>query len=406
MLRNLAAVTAMLAVCSVLAFSQDAPEAPATEGEVLVVTAIWPGQDLTHTRFLVFADAAMKDLVDVFPAGGSGGSGMLALRQGEYYLMALVDVNGNNKTDAGDGFGFYGVDDCSAATRPQPLKVGPAQPHVLSVRILMTMDDQGHLRPVALEPGEPAAAAGSIVGTVTGAGDRQAIVLLPADEGLTPLACLVGEDGSFELHAAAGTYKLIVVADADDSGSITDQDLVGWKGPEDGEGLDDLTVDPGETLDAGEVALSPGKLPIEAEELPAVLLGRVPGASLALNARAELTLYDDAEFKSLVHKASAGADGSFCAALEAGTYYAKVTVDFDANGVMSAGDMVGFFGVSDILSGEKPQPLVLAAGDLRQDVVIPLTAQLDGSGRLVAMTATDDAADDAQDEGAEDDGGR
>ena len=206
----------------------------------------------------------------------------------------------------------------------------------------------------------------------------------------------MGQDGSFQLQARPGTYGVIAVADADKSGSVTDQDLVGWKGQENPEGPDDLTVRPGETVDAGEIALSVKELLGEADRRPAVLAGRVTGAELARAARVAVSLYSDEELKSLVTIAGVGPDARFCVALEPGTYYAKATVDLEGDGRLSAGDMLGFFGVADIMSGERPQPLALGMGELRVEVVIPLTAQLDDEGKLVAIKAANDAAEDAE----------
>jgi len=382
----------VLGGCAAPASCQALPQTSTAEPEVVVVAVIWPGQDLSRARFYVFADAEMKDRVDVFPAGGPSGAGVMVLRPGKYYLMAVVDVNGNDKPDAGDSFGFYGVQDCSAQTHPQPFTVGPDQPHSVSVRILMTMDEGGRLRPVPPGPQQP----GSVVGIVVGAGDNQAVVLLlQVDEGPEPLACVVRSEGSFELRAAPGRYRLIVVADADESGSVTDQDLVGWKGQENPQQPDEVTVLPGEVVNAGEIILSAKELPIKPAELPAVLVGHVPGAGLAVGANTTLSLHRDQHLKTLARTVAVGGDGRFCAALAPGTYYAKVTVDFEADGALTAGDMLGFFGVSDIRGGDKPQPLQLAAADLR-DLVISLTAQLDDSGRLLALTVENEPANDAQ----------
>lgn len=398
--RLLASVLLLVGGCVGPALCQEAPETPAGQGEVLVVRAVWPGQDLTRTRFYAFSDPEMKDLIDVFPVGGPGGAGLIGLKPGQYYLMAVVDLNGNDKPDAGDGFGFYGVEDCSVATRPQPFQVGPSDPHTLVVHILMTMDDEGKLRPVPPGAQEP----GTVVGVVAGAGEKQAVVLLlPADEGLTRHAGLVREDGAFQLQAAPGTYGLLVVADADDNGLVTDGDLVGWKGQENPEGPDELTLRPSETVDAGDIDLA-GRELLGDKRLPAVVVGRVPGAALAVGAQTQVTFYRNQELSDLAHAVTADSDARFCAALGPGTYYAKAVVDFGSDGAMTAGDMVGFYGVSDILSGERPQPLELAANELRADVVVSLTARLDEEGRLVALTGAEEATDNAQEEEPQDDG--
>ena len=92
---------------------------------MVVVRATWPGQDVEQTTFYVYADAAMKDRRHVFPADAGRGTAVMLLGPGEYYVMAIVDVNANKKADAGDGFGFYGVHSVSAEARPQPLRAYP-----------------------------------------------------------------------------------------------------------------------------------------------------------------------------------------------------------------------------------------------------------------------------------------
>ncbi len=125
---------------------------------------VWPGQDLSHATFRVFADAQMTDLVDLFPSGGAGGAGLLALRAGTYYVMVIVDVNANGIADAGDGFGFYGVEDLAASSRPQPLVVGDEVADVAAIHVLMTMGEDGRLAPVPDAPSGDGTVTGRIVG--------------------------------------------------------------------------------------------------------------------------------------------------------------------------------------------------------------------------------------------------
>ncbi len=158
-------VALLLLVAAAAGLCQDA-ETPVVQGQVVVARAEWPDQDLSNTAFRVFADQEFRELVDVFPAGGPDGTAIMALRPGDYYIMAVVDVNGNDRVDAGDGFGFHGVNDLSSQTRPQPLTVRADALNAAVIRILMTRGEDGRLVPI---PAALADTDGFVAGTVTGA---------------------------------------------------------------------------------------------------------------------------------------------------------------------------------------------------------------------------------------------
>ncbi len=389
--RGQLAAIALAAALAGPAVSQDTPAAADQDNRVMVVVrATWPGQDVEQTTFYVYADAAMKDRRHVFPADAGRGTAVMLLGPGEYYVMAIVDVNANKKADAGDGFGFYGVHSVSAEARPQPLRVTEGQPQTATIDIVMAMDAEGRLAPVARPTEEP----GGVIGVVTGQGELTPFVLLlPAGADRQPLAAMAREDGSFEIEAAPGEYSLCAFADANGDGLIDGSDLRSrhWLAMA---GEAPVKVEAGEQTDLGRIKLA--LLEGAVEQVPALLSGLVTGAHLRTSTRARVSLYSDRALKSLVGTTPVGADGRFCVALAPGTYYAKVTVDLEGDGALTVGDMLGFFGVADIMSGERPQPLALSSNALRADLVIPLTARLDDQGRLVAIKAADDAPENAE----------
>ncbi|MFW5866883.1 MAG: hypothetical protein ACOCX2_03640, partial [Armatimonadota bacterium] len=146
-----AIATVLLVLMAATAGLCQADEAPAdgtAEAEDLMVLlrAVWPGGDLENTSFRVFKDRNMRELVELYPA--PDGTAMAVLPAGEYYVMAVVDANGNNQVDAGDGFGFHGVSDLSADSAPAPVTVAPEQLNSATIPILMKRSEDGRLVPL------------------------------------------------------------------------------------------------------------------------------------------------------------------------------------------------------------------------------------------------------------------
>ena len=362
------------------------PQAEAGEaqgqGQAVMMTARWPGRDdMSNTVFRVFSDQALTDLVDVFPAGGAGGSAIMALRPGEYYVMAVVDVNGNGQADPGDGFGFYGVNDLSPASRPQPLVVREDAINAGRITILMTIGEDGRLVPIAEAI---AAADGYVAGSVSGAAMPIFLLLVPVDEGGHPVAVLPAEDGSYRAATAPGRYRLCALADANADGILGAGDPVALVGFGDAE---PLTVKPGEELAVAPLALAPAAEPPAG--VPPVCLGRVTGVTPPEGAVIQVAFCTDAGLRQQAFAVAADASGRFVTAAAPGAYYLRATVDQAGDGTLGAGDMLGFYGVADLMGGDTPQPLALVAEAVRTDVTIAITARIGEDGRLTTYTAPD-----------------
>ncbi|MEA3401509.1 MAG: hypothetical protein U9R79_09750 [Armatimonadota bacterium] len=394
-MRGLAAVLmTMLLACPALCQEQaEEPPAPQGEGELVIARAVWPDHDLSNTVYRVFSDQAMKQLVDAFPAGGAGGAAGMVLDPGDYYLMAVVDANGNGVPDAGDGLGFYGVETLSSQARPQPLQVREGFVGTATVPILVRMTEGNQLEAL---PWAVAMTRGTLSGTVTGSELPVVVALLPVAEDGRAFAALAAEDGSFSVTAAPGVYRVIAVADGDEDQHASDGDLValrGW-GEE-----DPAEVVADEDLPVGELALAAGAPP---EELPPLVAGRVLHAGLDEGGSITVAFCAEQAMQREVATLRATADGRFAGTVEPATYYLRATVDQRSDDALGPGDMLGFYGVSDLMTERRPQALSLTTNALITGITIPITARISEEGSLTAYQSEEAAdtapADDAGDQ--------
>jgi len=295
----------------------------------------------------------------------------------------VVDVNGNDRADAGDGFGFHGVNDLSSQTRPQPLTVRADALNAAVIRILMTRGEDGRLVPI---PAALAATDGFVAGTVTGAQGPVVIVLVPAADGGHAVAAIAADDGSFRVAAKPGQYRLCAVSDLTGDGILGAGDLVATRGWGDDE---PLGLTPAGELGLSELALTAVEQPPAG--VPPIVVGRVTGVQVEGDATIQVAFCTDEALRQEAFSVAADAAGRFVAAPEPGTYYLRATVDQTGDGVLGVGDMLGFYGVEDLLGQDTPQPLALVAGVLRTDADIAISARMDEDGRLETYTAPEDA---------------
>jgi len=352
-------------------------------GVIVVAQVIWPGQDLTNASFRVFSDPQLKSLVDVFPSGGPGGAGVMALRPGEYYIMAVVDVDGSGKLDKGDGVAWYGVEDLAPSSRPQKLVVGDEVATAVVVPVLMTIGEDGRLTPLPdAPPGD-----GGVCGKVTGAdGVASFVMAWQGPEARRGYAALVVGDGSFEIEAEAGQYGLYWY------GSLVDAQ--GQAQPPAWRTLRSATAQPvaiaaDQVTDVGELAAEQATTEVP-EGMPALAVGTVIGPKVPEGSHVFVQLCADERMTGVVAEFRASESGLFVAAIESAVYYARAVTGQDA--APSPGDLLGFYGVADLLGGERPQALQLSSGAVRADVTITLTARLNDQMGLEVINAADDAA--------------
>jgi len=305
----------------------------------------------------------------------------MALRPGEYYVMAVVDVNGNGQADPGDGFGFYGVADLSPESRPQPFTVRDDALNAGAITILMTIGENGRLVPIAEAL---AAADGYVGGSVSGAVAPIFILLVPVDETGHPIALMAAEDGSYRGAAAPGQYRLCALSDANADGILGAGDPIALIGFGDDE---PLTIAPGQERTVAPLILAPATEPPAG--VPPLCYGRVTGITPPEGAVIQVAFCTDEALREQAFAVAADASGRFVAAGAPGAYYLRATVDLGGDGSLGTGDMLGFYGVADLLGGDTPQPLAMIAGAMRGDVAIPITARIDENGRLTTYTAPD-----------------
>lgn len=406
------------------------PPADGGEGQVVVMRAIWPGGDLTNTSFRVFEDEQMRRLVDIFPA--PDGTAMAVLRPGEYYVMAVVDANGNNQVDAGDAFGFHGVADLSGESQPSPATIEENALNQLTVPILMIRAEDGRLVPL---PSALQASPGTLTGKVegvSGAGKPTLLVALPVGMDSRPVVAPVGADGMFTLQVPAGGHMLVAIADADASGTVTAADLVATAG----------TAEAPISVGADESKALAQSLTLSAdhaapEGIPPLVAGRITGVEIPRSGRASVAFCTDQSMRNEAFSVAANADGIYAAAVpvnpsvasdvseasvdddcpaggthEPGerdargrlhcakcgrfiseetpdvapswprSYYARATIDQAADGMLGVGDMLGFFGVDDLLAGGIPVGVKVTENALMTNVDIAVTARIGDDGRL------------------------
>ncbi|MFP4249463.1 MAG: hypothetical protein ACLFU7_07375 [Armatimonadota bacterium] len=356
-------------------------------GQVVVMRAVWPDGDLANTSFRIFADREMRVPMDVLPA--PEGEAMIVLQPGEYYVMAVVDANGNNAVDAGDGFGFYGVSDLAADSRPLPLTVEETKLNSATIPILMVMTEDGRLAPL---PSALQTTTGALSGRVAGLAESAGptlVLALPVGMQTRPVVTLAAADGAFELEAPVGTHLLVAIADGDDSLTVSAADSVAILGSAEAP----IVVETGATV-ALDQPLELAADHVAPEGMPALIAGRITGAEIPEGGQASVAFCTDAQMRNEAFSVAAGADGRYAVVAEPGTYYVRVTIDRDGDDALGAGDMMGFFGVDDLLGGDEPAPVEVEESVLWTDMEVPISARIADDGRLTAYTADDDAADD------------
>jgi len=361
---------------------------------LLVVGVHWPGHNLAQTQIRVFRDPQQKELVAAVPAPDASGKIAVWLPAGTYYLTAIVDADNNSKLSAGDGLGFYGVQE-PATQQPQPLELREPLKAVL-VPIVLIMTPEGKLAPTGVRLPETAAQTETppkpclIAGMIKGSTGKLCVVYLVPPRGRFSYVALPDAEGHFSLSAPPGEYYLFAVEDANETEGIDEGDLWAIYGYQAEQGrlfpktlvahdLLELTLSldwrMSETglLKSLEEDTRVGPQ-IEAQTLPTVLICHLD--KLPSSCQGYLHISLTADFSQIVGK-TAAPNGDCVVALAAGIYYVSAWAFSAAQRAEPApGDFVGFYGVSDIRKAHGPQPLALQPGEIRK-ISISLIARLD-----------------------------
>lgn len=188
-----------------------------------------------HALILAYTDLSWKYRAGIARVEPSG-EWTLNLPPGKYYLMAILDNNGTNTLDAGDDFGFYGIENLQARiAMPQPVLVAANKwTEDLRIAITATYDAvrKNEEYQAMLEKGE---ALVEVIGTVSPPQAAPVRVHAYADSRFVrPLASTETDAGStFRLKLPPGEYYLIATLDADGNGKYSEGDGLGGYGTTD-----------------------------------------------------------------------------------------------------------------------------------------------------------------------------
>ncbi len=177
---------------------------------------------------LAYTDTSWKYRAGITMVDAKTGQWELRLKPGKYYLMAIVDKNSNNKLDAGDTFGFYGVTDMyKRGAFPEPILVKPNTfTENLEVQIsatYTTKHQSKNQKNTAI-----------ISGRVTPISQTQTEVrveVYPTSALVNPIVSAIADsEGKFRFQLPPGEYYLIANHDADGDGRYSEGDTLGALG--------------------------------------------------------------------------------------------------------------------------------------------------------------------------------
>lgn len=384
MLRPLACLTILVTVLA---------PALAQDQCVVLVGLHWPDHDLSHAQVRVHRDKERRDLVGAFPATDASGKVLLTAAPGTYYLSAVVDMNNDGQLNAGDGLGFYGVEDPNTQ-QPQPLEI-KEKASGLWLTISLMMDKDGKLTPTGVRQPAPQTepARHQLSGAVTGGTEATTIIyLVPASGHGQCFATTAGENGAFELGFTDGTYFVFAIKDTNATEGADPGDLCALHGytAEQGKAFPTTQL----TADVANAQLqlqwrisNTGLLKhvetqadgpqMALQTLPAAILGQVMEPDSAASGMA--TASGSARFAG--DTVTARITGArFVLSVPAGLYYLSVMARSGpaSNDLKPAlpGDLIGFYGVTDIKKAHGPQPVALMPGEMLP-VRIHLIGKLD-----------------------------
>ncbi|MFQ6096195.1 MAG: hypothetical protein ACE5O2_00605 [Armatimonadota bacterium] len=377
---------------------------------IIAGKVLWPGHAVGGARVDLCRDDRFRDVAFRSPPVEEGGSFAVMVTPGTYYARVVVDANGNGRADAGDGIGFYGVEDMTdPEDRPLPLVV-EGEDFAVQVKIPVSavIKKGGGLEavqtPASLGPASRKATA-AIRGRLVSDASRfeLAWVLCAAPNSWWKVGGAARPDpstGEFEVAVAPGKWALLAVVDADENGRFDTGDVVGLLGVDDFadskarptvvELRDDSTVEGlqvairGRVIDGGNVVPMEGDVPDEAadvniqpSEMPGILEGRVVWPNGRIRGGTVNVFRDPALLDHVATVDCARETGRFVLALPAGEYYLMAGVDADGDGRVSPGDGIGMYGADDLLGGAKKRPLRVDSGALVTHVRIVVSARFD-----------------------------
>ena len=339
---------------------------------------------------LAYTDLSWKYRAGITTVSESG-AWVLKLQPGKYYLMAIIDNNKTNKLDAGDDFGFYGVENMRKRGEfPEPVLISPNK----------LIKDIGITISTTYQQQEKTAQENSsiLTGKVSLPEEASARVEVYAESTLvSPIAS--GEtatDGTFHIALPPGEYYVIVNLDANKDGRYSQGDGLG------GYGTVDITTQPPApiTLSAGENrnidllisarydadghlhAIPPG---IEAHIEQGIITGRVTWDGYPIQ-QGILTLSYTPDFSEpIAMPITLVGDGNYQVSVLPGTYYVMAVMDANNDGKTGITDGIGIYGTRYPARGE-PTAVNVFPGQITSHINIDILASyIDEDGNMAEI---------------------
>jgi len=365
---------------------------------------VWQGHDLKKASVQVFKDQKMKDLyTEGFLHDPEGTYALEIDDPGTYYMVAFVDDNSNNKFDAGDGMGMYGIVDWADSNQqPESITLTKGM-KLLGMDIVITavVNEQGSLIPL------PSSNSADITTGISGKlffTDQKftnAIVFVYTD----PLwnnriaQAKVSENGEYAVSVPAGKYYVLAVIDKNNSDLLDAGDRFGvWGMTRFGAIPKPVEVKEGNVrinrniLIIGKINDSGKPVPIQSTDSEpekttqqnVIISGKVLWPDHDLK-NALIQVYDDPSMTSAVAKAKVENDGSFRLSIPEGEYYVTAGIDSDGNGKYTKGDGIGIYGAEDP-TNQTPKKIIVKKDSQSEGINILITAEFDSSGQLIPIT--------------------
>lgn len=340
---------------------------------------------------LAYTDLSWKYRAGITTVTDSG-AWTLNLSPGKYYLMAIVDNNNTNKLDAGDDFGFYGVENMRRRGEfPEPVLISPNK-FTKDLGITITATYQQRKKTQQQENSS------LLTGKVSLPENTSARVEVYADPTLvSPIASgETAEGGAFNILLPPGEYYVIVNLDVNKDGKYSDGDGLGAYGTV------DITTQPPSpiTLKAGEerniellisarydkdghlYATPPG---IETHIEQGSIAGRITWDGYPIQ-RGILTLSYTSDFSApIAMPISVTANGNYQINVLPGIYYVMAVMDANDDGKTGITDGVGIYGTRYPARGE-PTAVNVFSGQTTSHIDIDILASyIDEEGNMAEI---------------------
>ncbi len=339
---------------------------------------------------LAYTDLSWKYRAGITSVSDSG-TWTLNLPPGKYYLMAIIDNNNTNKLDAGDNFGFYGVENMRRRGEfPEPVLISPNK---FTEDIGITITATYQQRKKTQEKNSSL-----LTGKVSLPENTSARVEVYADPTLvSPIAS--GETaagGTFNILLPPGEYYVIVNLDADKDGKYSEGDGLGAYGTV------DITTQPPApiTLNADEKrniellisarydadghlhATPPG---IETHIEQGDIAGRITWDGHPIQ-RGILTVSYTPDFSAPVAMPiSITGNGNYQVSVLPGIYYVMAIMDANDDGKTGITDGVGIYGTRYPTRGE-PTAVSVFPGQTTSHIDIDILASyIDAEGNMAEI---------------------